>query len=122
MERKGYVYLVRCGCFPYYKIGATTMGNVVERVKALQTATPFDLEMIAYARTSNVEEAEAKLHTQYHFQRLRGEWFYFTPKRLELVLEDFLVLDEIGWALDDVGRALEHLIDHDAAQGRPCVY
>lgn len=110
---QGSVYIIKCGDFPYYKIGSTASAPLA-RLAALQTAVPFRLELIAWAEVSDILEAEAKLHARYDLQRIRGEWFYFNAKRLATVLEDYLVLDEIEWAVGEVCHALKPLAEIDA--------
>ncbi len=69
-----FVYFVRCKEF--VKIGHTT--NVRQRVMEMQTASPYDLELILlihYDSRIKAVKDERRLHTTYKDYRVRGEWF-----------------------------------------------
>ncbi len=85
----GQVYLVHCVGFPYYKIGITTAITPLDRVKALQTGMPFELELVAAIPVKDAGTAERYLHDTYKEYRVRGEWFDFTDDMLTEVLAKY---------------------------------
>ena len=115
---KGYVYLIKCGEFPYYKIGKTA-NQPLERLGTLQGGCPFRLELKAYAGTADIDEAERKLQERFQFQCIGGEWYYFNAERLETVIEDYHILDEIGYVVHDIGQALQPLVEIDTGTPEP---
>ncbi|WP_398871215.1 GIY-YIG nuclease family protein [Streptomyces mirabilis] len=72
------------------KIGKT--GNVGQRLRQLQTASPFPLQ-VWWSRETADPELEAKLHRHFADKRVSGEWFQF---------------DEFNW-LQQVAEAAELL-------------
>ncbi len=85
----GYVYLIHCVGFPYYKIGITTAKTPVERLQTLQTGLPFKLELLISMPITNANQAEQYLHKYYGKYRIRGEWFNFTEDVLVGVLAKY---------------------------------
>lgn len=71
-ELGGKVYLLKAGTF--YKIGVT-QGSIENRVRALQTGSPYPIEIIHVVKTQNPYALEAKLHKDYANKRRQGEWF-----------------------------------------------
>lgn len=88
----GYLYLIHCVGFPYYKIGMTT-GSPIKRKRALQASMPFELDLLATAKTDDICEEERLLHAEFDQHRVSGEWFLFNEESLSLVLIRF---GEIG--------------------------
>lgn len=70
-SQKGFVYLIKCN--EWYKIGKA--GDVASRLTALQTASPYQLELVHFIPAKNNSSAEKYLHTLYKRQRGLGEWF-----------------------------------------------
>ena len=63
-------------CYTYIKIGVTS--DVLGRIEALQSASPFDLELVWCARCPTRSAAfvlERHLHQKFESRRVRGEWF-----------------------------------------------
>lgn len=79
------VYLVRAGENGPVKIGFTARGTV--RLTKIQTDNPEKL--IALRFLIGDKQTEAALHARFAAQRLRGEWFSFSPEMLgDLGVED----------------------------------
>lgn len=86
------VYLIQAG--PYIKIGASS--NVKKRFKALQTACPYDLNLIAIATPADSYELEGILHGRYHNYLKRGEWFLLSADVVDEIIKEnnFLIKGE----------------------------
>lgn len=85
-EHEGFVYFIQCKS----ELGAIKIGwaqNVKKRLKALQTACPHELEVIAYYGPT-YREAEIETHELFAKHRLRGEWFYPHDELLKFIRED----------------------------------
>ena len=68
------VYFITDGRFT--KIGKAN--DVLRRLKELQTATPYELEILRIFKCSNEREAynlEQFFHTSFQDKRVKGEWF-----------------------------------------------
>ena len=77
-----FVYFIQCSAGPI-KIGVAV--NIAERLKALQTASPFRLHLIACIVGGY--ELEAKLHDRLAVHRLQGEWFDNSTEVREAIAE-----------------------------------
>jgi len=82
-KKVGYVYVIRCNDF--YKIGKAN--NVKSRLEALQTATPYALELILTFKTKYPLRLESHLHYHFRNQNVRGEWFTLSDNDLKLIKE-----------------------------------
>lgn len=78
----GFVYLINCIGFPYYKIGHTKRRTPNKRLEEMQTNMPFELGFVYLAKIKNVFWVEKKLHKEYEHYRKRGEWFQLTEKQV----------------------------------------
>lgn len=74
----GYVYLMRAGTTNMYKIGNAK--NVQARRKAIQTANPLPIIIVAVLRTTMANMLERKMHAFFRTKRVNGEWFLLTPE------------------------------------------
>lgn len=70
----GYVYIVQCIGFNYYKIGISK-NDYHNRISSMQTGCPFELNMINAFHCVNYSEIEINLHKKYSKKRISGEWF-----------------------------------------------
>lgn len=70
----GHVYFLRCQGF--IKIGSA--GDASARHKAVQTVSPFEVELLC-AIPGN-EKLERQLHQRFGHLRERGEWFRAAPE------------------------------------------
>ncbi len=71
-----YVYFITGAGTDTIKIGVTE--SVKERVKALQTASPVQLQVVAVFR--GTRDDEQRLHGRFHKDRLHGEWFKYSDE------------------------------------------
>ena len=92
VPRAGYLYIIQCKGFPYYKIGQTTMPK--GRLNSLQTGCPFDLSIEYAMQVKDMNESERQIHIQYEGKRMRGEWFMLTDAELESVKEDMVIMKD----------------------------
>ena len=70
----GHVYFLRCQGF--IKIGSA--GDARSRHKAVQTVSPFDVELLC--AIPGDEKLERDLHRKFGHLRERGEWFRSAPE------------------------------------------
>ena len=68
-----YIYVIGMAGTKFYKIGCSN--NPVERLKALQTANPCDLDIIAIFISQNMYLDERRIHEHLNRFHKRGEWF-----------------------------------------------
>ncbi len=87
----GYLYIIHCVGFPYYKIGVTT-GNPQARIQALQVGLPFDLELEYAVQVPDMYQEESLLHEAYKANHMRGEWFNLNPAELEYLKEELVTI------------------------------
>jgi len=87
-HKKGYVYLIHCVGFPYYKIGIAKK-SPSERAKVLQKAIPFELKVLLSIEVPDCYVAESILHENFRKSRIRQEWFIFDAYKLDEVKDTF---------------------------------
>jgi hypothetical protein len=80
----GYVYYVTTAESGRVKIGFTR-NNPAQRMKELETGSPFELCVIACEPGS--ERDERDLHNRFFRDRLHGEWFTLSPELKEHIRE-----------------------------------
>ena len=66
------------------KIGFTR--NLTSRIKQLQIASPFKLNLLFYIETSEPESVEHHLHEHFKDKCLNGEWFDITKEDISELL------------------------------------
>jgi hypothetical protein len=64
----------------WFKIGQSE--DVRIRFHHIKGFMPFDVELIDYWKTSHRVWIENQLHKHYRQQRIRAEWFKFTPEEV----------------------------------------
>ncbi len=79
-NRVGYVYLLKHGVRPEYKIGRTN--NPLRREGELGIQLPEKCEPIHYIKTDDPAGVEAYWHTRFANKRKQGEWFALMPQDL----------------------------------------
>ena len=105
------VYIIRAVSTPFVKIGVCT--DISRRLRALQTDTPFDLEVVCVFYNED-RVFEQKLHRRFLKQRVRGEWFrlegdlvpYIEANQITDKIREFLCLPTHD-GLTDYERRLE---------------
>jgi len=84
---KYWVYIIRQRGKSNVKIGVAS--NIENRIKSLQTGSPYKLSLVAKIGLSSRMEAynlEKSLHDKFHWCRMEGEWFKSTMlKKLDLI-------------------------------------
>lgn len=75
------IYILKSDGF--YKIGVAT--DVGRRVKELQTGNPHTIECVFSRQVPEAYEIEKFLHDTFAEYRVKGEWFKFDNKILEVV-------------------------------------
>ena len=83
---RGFVYLVGCKKYSWYKIGRASNPRI--RAKQLGILLPFELEVFAVWKTANCVELELYLHERHASQRINGEWFHFNGPELQALIQD----------------------------------
>lgn len=105
------IYFIQSGNNGPIKIGHTTK-NVEQRVRSLQTASPYPLKIIGLIEGDVT--LEQIIHKKLSKFRLRGEWFKCKPEVLKLIeegaesllderIEDMKNLLEKGWTFNKIG-------------------
>ena len=89
--RNGYLYLIHCVGFPYYKIGITK--DIDARLSSMQSSLPFQLELEFAVLAENFLIKERELHSKYANNRLNGEWFNFNDAELDDVKTDLIDIE-----------------------------
>lgn len=92
----GYVYVIHCIGFPYYKIGMTR-NNVKSRMGAHQASLPFELEVEFAVFVEDAYEVEHMIHRRHTDKWIRGEWFMLDDKDLDTIKRE---ITELKWAKD----------------------
>jgi hypothetical protein len=69
------VYFIRCS--RYVKIGYSADGGAHGRMANMQTASPFELELLGVIPGDT--ETEGLLHQLFRIIHVRGEWFHKSP-------------------------------------------
>lgn len=78
-----YLYLIkseRNGLWDNFKIGIAS--DVGRRLAELQTGNPCLLSIESCWQFDNAQAVETVLHQKYGNERVRGEWFQFTPSQV----------------------------------------
>lgn len=83
----GYVYLIRCGEFKYYKIGISK-NDPHNRLSCMQSGCPFVLKFEHMVYTPDYRRLELKLHMKYKEKNKIGEWFELDDNELKDVISD----------------------------------
>ena len=83
-DRTGTLYCIQCQQF--IKIGISA--DFDNRLKTLQSATPFPISVVALRTVplAGLEYAESYLHQHFADQQVQGEWFKIKPRDLKLPL------------------------------------
>lgn len=82
--KKGQVYLISAVGLNRYKIGSTT--DLDKRLLALQSFSPVALEVLAVIECSDIEKAEAWLHTKFASCRHHSEWFDLSDDDVQWIM------------------------------------
>lgn len=85
-KKEGYIYLVKYKGTCFYKIGKTS-NSVYKRIKALQVATPFEVELVVNVIVDNALLSETNIHDTFEDKKIRGEWFYFRDNQIDSVIK-----------------------------------
>jgi len=81
----GFVYFIGTPTFGWYKIGKSKTPEV--RIRDLGILLPFKLEVLAVWRAENHHQMERALHEIYAPQKINGEWFEFSRKQAQEVID-----------------------------------
>lgn len=84
-----FTYFVQGPPFSPVKIGRAT--DVAQRVSSLQTATPHELRILRILEG----DREAEMHERFSDDRIRGEWFRWSPAIESFVSEGLSGLPEV---------------------------
>ncbi len=79
----GFVYFIQCENTGPIKIGFTK--DIKKRFYGMQTGNPFKLNMLFNYRANR--QTEEMFHEWFRGVNVRGEWFWPTPKLLEMIEE-----------------------------------
>jgi len=105
---KGWVYIIRCGDFPYFKMGVSTVSGQ-SRLDAMQIGSPFNLTLVAQAYIHNCKEVEELLHTMFADRWHKGEWYALDALSLHQAIGELERLTHL--ATEIKAGSIETLID-----------
>lgn len=74
----GYVYMIES--HHLYKIGMAK--DLIRRLKGMSTMLPDGFTLAGFWRSDSPSLKESELHNEFAAQRVKGEWFKFTPEVL----------------------------------------
>lgn len=77
----GYVYLIGNTTYGWYKIGKSKAPDF--RFSSLVINCPVPLERLVLTETTDMNQLETLLHTEFTLQRLHGEWFTLSTADIE---------------------------------------
>ena len=80
-SKRGFIYVIKCNEF--YKIGKAN--NVEKRLKSLQTANPYTLDVIIVKKAKNSYTMETFFHNLFSDKRIHGEWFKLEDSDLSFI-------------------------------------
>lgn len=79
----GFVYFIQSEN-GHVKIGSSA--NPDERLRQLQTASSFQLNIVGVIESENYKTVEKNLHKTYKSSRIQGEWFDITKEEVNILL------------------------------------
>jgi DNA-binding NtrC family response regulator len=91
------VYLLHLDNTSYVKIGIAF--DVQARMKALQTASPMEIRLLAHTVTSFAADLERSLHQHLNKYRVRGEWFSLPLEDAQRIFAEFSAMALIDEAM-----------------------
>ncbi len=80
------VYIIKIKGLDYYKIGMSY--GFKNRLIALQTVLPFELEVVMLLYSERYDKLESDLHKRFSHKCIKGEWF-------QLIGDDILKLQQV---------------------------
>ncbi len=80
----GYIYVIQANPGSPVKIGFTTLDDVGERLRSLQTGNPHVLHVVAKIKGTFADEKS--LHRAIAAERLTGEWFEYSARTEALII------------------------------------
>lgn len=109
MGRPGYIYVMRLHTSDNiyecpYKIGQSV--NPTIRRSQLGIVMPYELSVVKWIPTDDMDEAESLMHEIYWDNRLQGEWFKFGEWELTQLVgwPDMVALDRYDFWFPDGSR------------------
>jgi hypothetical protein len=94
-DKSGFVYLIKASKTGFFKIGISK--DCYQRLKTLQTGSPFELVVIDRLFTINAPQLEKSLHDYYRAYSIQGEWFKFD---FDIASEFYNVASELDKAAE----------------------
>ena len=85
------VYFIRHKTTTPIKIGMSSKDTPEDRVKAMETGSPYGIEILGFIITNTAEDLESTLHKKYSKHRLHGEWFDIAEEEVKSVLREHSV-------------------------------
>lgn len=78
-KHKGYIYLLSGG--GYHKIGKTI--DLDKRLSQIYPKLPFEVELIHWIETDDIDGFEESLHERFADKRTNGEWFELNQEDID---------------------------------------
>jgi hypothetical protein len=76
-KKRGYIYFLLSEKMGAVKIGFTR-GKIEGRLREWRTWHPYDFDMLKLLEGTMIEER--KLHKRFSKDKIRGEWFKYSPE------------------------------------------
>ena len=92
VPKAGYIYIIHCVGFPYYKIGRSV--NPKARIASLQIGIPFELQIEYAIAVKDMADVEYRVSRLYNSKCVRGEWYLLTDIELEEVKKELISLKD----------------------------
>lgn len=99
-SRAGFVYMIQMGDTDYYKIGISCLG-IEQRLNALQTASPFELKLIASEYQEDARLIERAIHLALKHVQARNEWFHGEQSAIHKVFIAYNAMAKIDMLMAD---------------------
>jgi hypothetical protein len=83
------IYFVRQKGHNPVKIGLTSDDSPDNRIKTMETYSPWGIELVNWLETLLVVEMEKLIHLDFEDKRMKGEWFDISTKEIEETVERY---------------------------------
>ena len=85
----GCIYLVRHKGISPVKIGYTTSEIPTKRLEAMNTYSPYGVEIVGWFNHPKAAEIEKEIHKKYAPFRMKGEWFNITDEMAKGIINTY---------------------------------
>ena len=83
----GCVYFMKHRGLDPVKIGMSTHNNPFDRIEAMETASPFGIELLGFIKTDDPIKLERAYHSKFFSLHVKGEWFSVSVEKINSILD-----------------------------------